>query len=64
MEDARGIPCFYIMRSKLCIQKCPLKNMGLSGRAMQKEFHLLIVDRNSHIRKATFVPKQGTAAKP
>ncbi len=31
MGDASGLPCFNIMRSSLCVQKCPLKEMDANS---------------------------------
>jgi two-component system response regulator AtoC len=45
MEDARGIPCFHIMRSKLCIQKCPLKNMDSNSESISVESDMINKER-------------------
>lgn len=45
MEDARGIPCFHIMRSKLCIQKCPLKNMDSNSESVSVESDMINKER-------------------
>jgi len=45
MEDARGIPCFHIMRSKLCIQKCPLKNMNSNSESVSIESDMINKER-------------------
>jgi len=44
-EDARGIPCFHVMRSRLCIQKCPLKNMGSESESISVESDIINKDR-------------------
>jgi len=45
MEDARGIPCFHIMRSKLCIQKCPIKNMDSDSESISVESDMINKER-------------------
>jgi len=45
MEDARGIPCFHIMRSKLCIQKCPLKKMDSDSESICVESDMINKER-------------------
>lgn len=45
MEDARGIPCFHIMRSKLCMQKCPLKNMNSNSESVSIESDMINKER-------------------
>ena len=45
VEDARGIPCFHIMRSKLCIQKCPLKNMDSNSESISVESDMINKER-------------------
>jgi PAS domain S-box-containing protein len=45
MIDARGIPCFHIMRSKLCIQKCPLKKMDLNSESISVESDMINKER-------------------
>jgi two-component system response regulator AtoC len=45
MEDARGIPCFHVMRSKLCIQECPLKNMDSDSESISVESDIINKER-------------------
>jgi two-component system response regulator AtoC len=45
MEDARGIPCFHILRSKLCIQKCPLKKMDSNSESISVESDMINKER-------------------
>jgi two-component system response regulator AtoC len=45
VEDARGIPCFHIMRSKLCIQKCPLKHMDSNSESISVESNIINKER-------------------
>ena len=45
MEDAGGIPCFHIIRSKLCIQKCPLKNMDSNSESISVESDMINKER-------------------
>jgi two-component system, NtrC family, response regulator AtoC len=45
MEDARGIPCFHIMRTKLCIQKCPLKKMDSNSESISVESDMINKER-------------------
>ena len=45
MEDARGIPCFHIMRTKLCMQKCPLKKMGSNSESISVESDMINKER-------------------
>ena len=45
VEDARGIPCFHIMRSKLCIQKCPLKHMDSNSESISVESDIINKER-------------------
>ncbi|MDH3357942.1 MAG: sigma 54-interacting transcriptional regulator, partial [Desulfobacteraceae bacterium] len=45
MEEARGIPCFHIMRSKLCIQKCPLKKMDSNSESISIESDMINKER-------------------
>ena len=45
IEDARGIPCFHIMRSKLCIQKCPLKKMDSNSESISIESDIINKER-------------------
>jgi len=45
MEDARGIPCFHIMRSRLCIQKCPLKKMDSNSESISVESDMINKER-------------------
>ena len=41
MEDTKGIPCFHIMRSKLCLQKCPLKKMDSNSESISVESDMI-----------------------
>jgi PAS domain S-box-containing protein len=45
MEDARGISCFHIMRSKLCIQKCPLQKMDSNSESILVESDIINKER-------------------
>ena len=45
VEDARGIPCFHIMRSKLCIQNCPLKHMDSNSESISVESDMINKER-------------------
>ena len=45
LEDARGILCFHIMRSKLCIQKCPLKQMDSNSESILVESDMINKER-------------------
>ena len=45
MEDARGIPCFHIMRSKLCVQKCPLQKMNSNSESILVESDMVNKER-------------------
>ena len=45
MEDAGGIPCFHIIRSKLCIQKCPLKHMDSNSESISVESDMINKER-------------------
>lgn len=45
MEDARGIPCFHIMRSKLCIQQCPLGKMDSNSESIIVESDIINKER-------------------
>jgi two-component system response regulator AtoC len=45
MEDARGIPCFHIMRSRLCVQKCPLKKMDSNSESISVESDMVNRER-------------------
>ena len=45
MEDARGIPCFHVMRSKLCIQECPLKDMDSDSESISVESDIINKER-------------------
>jgi two-component system, NtrC family, response regulator AtoC len=45
MEEARGIHCSHIMRSKLCIQKCPLENMDSNSETVSVESDMINKDR-------------------
>ena len=45
MEDARGISCFHIMRSKLCIQKCPLKKLDSNSESISVESDMINKER-------------------
>ncbi|MEJ2658170.1 MAG: sigma 54-interacting transcriptional regulator [Desulfobacterales bacterium] len=45
IEDARGIPCFQIMRSKLCLQKCPLENMNSNSESISVESDMINKER-------------------
>lgn len=45
MEDAREISCFHIMRSKLCIQKCPLKKMDSNSESISVESDMINKER-------------------
>jgi len=45
MEDARGIPCFHIMRTKLCMQKCPLKKMDSNSKSISVESDMINKER-------------------
>jgi len=45
IEDAGGIPCFHIMRSKLCIQKCPIKNMDSDSESISVESDMINKER-------------------
>jgi two-component system, NtrC family, response regulator AtoC len=45
MEEAKGIQCSHIMRSKLCIQKCPLENMDANSESVSVESDMINKDR-------------------
>jgi two-component system, NtrC family, response regulator AtoC len=45
MEDARGISCFHIMRTKLCMQKCPLKKMDSNSKSISVESDMINKER-------------------
>ena len=45
MEDARGIPCFHIMRSKLCCRNARLKNMDSSSESVSIESDMINKER-------------------
>ena len=45
MEDARGMPCFHIMRSRLCIQKCPLGKMDINSESIIVESDMINKER-------------------
>jgi len=45
IEDARGIPCFHIMRSKLCIQQCPLVKMDSNSESIIVESDIINKER-------------------
>jgi PAS domain S-box-containing protein len=45
MEDARGIPCFHILRTKLCMQKCPLKKMDSNSESISVESDIINKER-------------------
>ena len=45
MEEAKGIHCSHIMRSRLCIQKCPLENMDLNSESVSIESDMINKDR-------------------
>jgi len=44
-EDALGIPCFHILRSRLCFQKCPLKDMDPDAESVSVESDLINKER-------------------
>ena len=45
MENARGIPCFHILRTKLCMQKCPLKKMDSNSESISVESDMINKER-------------------
>ena len=45
VEEARGIHCSQIMRSKLCIQRCPLENMDSHSESVSIESNMINKDR-------------------
>ncbi|MBW2671514.1 MAG: sigma 54-interacting transcriptional regulator, partial [Deltaproteobacteria bacterium] len=45
MGDASGLPCFNILRSGLCVQKCPLKEMGVGSEPVCIESDLINKER-------------------
>ena len=45
MEDALGIPCFHIMRSRLCVQKCPLQKMDSNSESIFVESDIINRER-------------------
>ena len=45
MEESKGIQCSHIMRSKLCIQKCPLENMDVNSEPVSVESDMINKDR-------------------
>ncbi len=45
IEDAQGIPCYHIMRSRLCVQKCPLKKMDSNSKSVLVESDLINKER-------------------
>ncbi len=45
IEDARGVPCFHIMRSKLCMQKCPLTKMDSDSESVSVESDMINKER-------------------
>ena len=45
MEDARGIHCSHILRTKLCMQKCPLKKMGSNSESISVESDMINKER-------------------
>ena len=45
MEEAKGIHCSHIMRSKLCIQRCPLDHMDSHSESISIESDMINKDR-------------------
>ncbi len=45
MEAAKGTHCSQIMRSKLCIQKCPVENMDANSESISVESDMINKDR-------------------
>ncbi|MBF0452721.1 MAG: sigma 54-interacting transcriptional regulator [Candidatus Magnetomorum sp.] len=45
MEDACGIACFHIMRSRMCMQKCPLLQMDSTSEGVSIESDIINKDR-------------------
>jgi len=45
MGDASGLPCYNILRSSLCVQKCPLKEMGANSEPVCIESDLINRER-------------------
>lgn len=43
--EAFGIPCFHIMRSRLCVHKCPLKGIDLNSEPVCIESDLINKER-------------------
>ena len=45
MGDASGLSCFNIMRSRLCVQKCPLKEMDANSETVCVESDMINRER-------------------
>jgi two-component system response regulator AtoC len=63
MEDARGIPCFHIMRTKLCMQKCPLKKMDSNSGSISLESDMINKERQLIPVLIHLSPIRGVAGK-
>ena len=45
MEDACGVSCFHIMRSRLCMQQCPISQMDAQSESIAIESDIINKDR-------------------
>lgn len=45
-DEATGVPCYHILRSKMCIKGCPALNMQQESKPVCMESNLINRDRN------------------
>ena len=62
-EDAGGIPCYHVLRSRLCITGCPLADMRDGSGALCAESDLISRDRQRIPVRITLAALRGAGGK-
>lgn len=64
LKEAQGLPCFHVLRNRICIQHCPAYDGNLSGEPICVESDLLNRDRKRVPIRVTFAPVYGPGEIP
>jgi two-component system response regulator AtoC len=63
-DEARRIPCKYILRSNLCLQHCPVLEAGEKGESVALEGDIIRRDRRKIPVRLTAIPLHDASGKP
>lgn len=58
-QEAAGIPCMYIMRNNICLEKCPVFHGAIATEAVCEEGNIINRDRQKIPVRITFAPVKG-----